>query len=189
MAGQEARMMSPTGNNRVRSARELGDGGFTLVELILVMSLLLIVLAVAAPSLAPFFKGRGLDSEARRFVTLGVFPILGSTTALCLAAAALLKLNQPVIHLVNWFAYPLQIPLILVFIRLGEKIVGAPPVPFSITDMLQRFKDSPAQFLRDFGLTGLHGICGWLVVAPLVVAILYFALRPVLRKMAKVRIG
>ena len=63
-------MMSPTGNNRVRSARELGDGGFTLVELILVMSLLLIVLAVAAPSLAPFFKGRGLDSEARRFVTL-----------------------------------------------------------------------------------------------------------------------
>ena len=122
-------------------------------------------------------------------VTLGVFPILGSTTALCLAAAALFKLNQPVIHLVNWFAYPLQIPLILVFIRLGEKIVGAPPVPFSITDMLQRFKDSPAQFLRDFGLTGLHGICGWLVVAPLVVAILYFTLRPVLRKMAKVRIG
>ena len=32
-------------------------------------------------------------------VALGVFPILGSTTALCLAAAALLKLNQPVIQI------------------------------------------------------------------------------------------
>ena len=120
---------------------------------------------------------------------LGVFPILGSTTALCLAAAALLKLNQPVIHLVNWLVYPLQIPLLLVFIRFGEKIVGARPVPFSVTDMLQRFKDSPAQFFRDFGLTALHGIGGWLVVAPLVVAILYFVLRPALRKMAQVKIG
>ena len=122
-------------------------------------------------------------------LALGVFPILGSTTALCLAAAVLLKLNQPVIHLVNWLIYPLQPPLILVFIRLGEKLAGAPPVPFSITDMLARFKDSPAQFFRDFGLTALHGIVGWLLVAPLVVAILYFALRPGLRKMAKVRIG
>lgn len=63
-------MMSPTGNNPVRSAKAFRDGGFTLIELILVMALLLIVLAVAAPSLAPFFKGRGLDSEARRFVAL-----------------------------------------------------------------------------------------------------------------------
>ena len=122
-------------------------------------------------------------------VMLGVFPILGSTTALCLTAAVLLKLNQPVIHLVNWLVYPLQPPLILVFIRLGERLVGASPVPFSITEMLQRFKDSPAQFFRDFGLTALHGIGGWLLVAPLLVAILYFTLRPVLRKMAKVRIG
>lgn len=43
---------------------------FTLVELILVMALLLIVLAVAAPSLANFFRGRTLDAEARRFLSL-----------------------------------------------------------------------------------------------------------------------
>lgn len=122
-------------------------------------------------------------------VALGVFPILGSTTALCLAAAVFLKLNQPVIHLVNWFIYPLQFPLILIFIRLGEKLVGAAPVPFSITDMLQRFKDSPAQFFRDFGLTALHGIGGWLLVAPVGVTILYFTLRPAMRKMARVQIS
>jgi len=43
---------------------------FTLIELILVMAMLLIVLAVAAPSLSNFFRGRSLDSEARRFVAL-----------------------------------------------------------------------------------------------------------------------
>jgi len=44
--------------------------GFTLIELILVMTLLMIVLAVSAPSLGSFFKGRNLDSEARRIYSL-----------------------------------------------------------------------------------------------------------------------
>ncbi len=44
--------------------------GFTLIELILVMALLGIVLAVSAPSLSRFFKGRGLDNEAQRFLAL-----------------------------------------------------------------------------------------------------------------------
>jgi type II secretion system protein H len=46
------------------------DAAFTLIELILVMALLAIVLAVCAPSLSQFFKGRNLDSEAKRFMAL-----------------------------------------------------------------------------------------------------------------------
>jgi len=43
---------------------------FTLIELILVMALLAVVLAVSAPSLSRFFRSRGLESEARRFMAL-----------------------------------------------------------------------------------------------------------------------
>lgn len=43
---------------------------FTLIELILVMAMLAVVIAVAAPSLSKFFKGRTLESEARRFLSL-----------------------------------------------------------------------------------------------------------------------
>jgi type II secretion system protein H len=43
---------------------------FTLIELILVLALLAVVLAVSVPSLSRFFKGRGLDNEARRFLAL-----------------------------------------------------------------------------------------------------------------------
>jgi len=43
---------------------------FTLIELILVMALLAIVLAIAAPSLSRFFHSRSLDNEARRFLAL-----------------------------------------------------------------------------------------------------------------------
>ena len=55
-------------------------------------------------------------------VTLGVFPVLGSTTALCATAALAFRLNLPAIQLVNYFVYPLQIALLIPFFRLGEKL-------------------------------------------------------------------
>ena|SRR5438128_10544244 len=54
----------------LRAGSKRNDPGFTLVELILVMAMLLIVLGVAFPSLKGFFRGRNLDSEARRFLSL-----------------------------------------------------------------------------------------------------------------------
>lgn len=58
--------MSPIGRNADGRAR----AAFTLIELILVMAMILAVVGVAAPLLGGFFKGRVLDSEARRFVAL-----------------------------------------------------------------------------------------------------------------------
>ena len=43
---------------------------FTLIELILVLVLLAVVIAISAPSLSRFFRGRSLDSEARRLLAL-----------------------------------------------------------------------------------------------------------------------
>lgn len=47
-----------------------GISGFTLIELILVMTILTIAVSVTAPSLANFFRGRTLDSEGRRLLSL-----------------------------------------------------------------------------------------------------------------------
>lgn len=43
---------------------------FTLIELILVLAILAIVTALAAPSLFNFFRGRTLDAEARQLLAL-----------------------------------------------------------------------------------------------------------------------
>ncbi len=58
-------MTLPTGKPRSETRR-----AFTLIELVMVMTLLVVVVAVAAPSLAGFFRGRALDSEARRLLSL-----------------------------------------------------------------------------------------------------------------------
>ena len=44
--------------------------GFTLVELTLVMVIMVIIVSLVMPSLKGFFRGRGLDNEALRFLAL-----------------------------------------------------------------------------------------------------------------------
>jgi type II secretion system protein H len=53
----------PNVNSRVRAA-------FTLVEMVLVMTIMTILLSIVFPSLQGFFRGRNLDNEARRFLSL-----------------------------------------------------------------------------------------------------------------------
>ena len=60
---------SPGAGCRRRSAGSR-SGGFTLIELILVMAILTMAVSVTAPVLANFFRGRTLDSEARRLLAL-----------------------------------------------------------------------------------------------------------------------
>ena len=59
------------GNERRRlTPQPAVRGGFTLIELILVMALLTVVISLTAPKLSRFFHGRTLDSEARRLLAL-----------------------------------------------------------------------------------------------------------------------
>lgn len=63
-------MTSPTGRTAIRSGERTARAAFTLVELLLVMTLLIVVTSLAAPLLGNFFRGRSLDSEARRLLAL-----------------------------------------------------------------------------------------------------------------------
>lgn len=117
-------------------------------------------------------------------VTISVFPILGATTALCALVAIALRLNQPIIQLVNYLAYPLQIALLIPFYRAGEHVLGRQPIPLSISLLFERFRADFMQFLKDFGMIAVGGIIVWLIAAPLAIAALYFTTRPPLRGLA-----
>src|SRR5438046_264647 len=66
-------------------------------------------------------------------IGLGVFPVLGSTTILCALAAIVFRLNLPSIQLVNYFVYPLQLGLLIPFLRFGEILFRSPHVSLSLT--------------------------------------------------------
>lgn len=145
---------------------------------------------VVAPILAQLRQGITPEKIALTLALggiLGIVPILGTSTALCAAAGIWLRLNQPLIQMVNFLVYPLQILLLLPFYRAGETLFGQPHVPiFSVTELLQRFSAGPLQFLVDYGMVGVYGIVAWLLFAgPLAVAA-YIVLRPILTRMRRV---
>jgi hypothetical protein len=117
-------------------------------------------------------------------VVCGLFPVLGATTLLCVAFGFALRLSHAALQLANYLVYPLQVALILGFVRLGERTLNASPMPFSVSAIVAAARENPALFLERFGLTGLHAILGWALVAPLLAAGLYVALLPLLRTAA-----
>lgn len=117
---------------------------------------------------------------------LGIFPLLGTTTVLCALLGVALRLNQPILQLVNYLVYPLQIALLFPFYRAGEWLFGREPVPLlSVPQLAERFADGPWQFLADYGIVALCGAAVWLLVAPLVLGTLYVTLRAPVQALAR----
>jgi len=118
-------------------------------------------------------------------VAAGLFPFLGFTTLLCFVVAVVLRLNQPIIHVVNQVLWPVHLTMILVYVHFGAWLYRAETLPFDPTEVPHLFLHSQREFWGRFGLVGLHAFTAWLVTVPFIVAGLYFPLRPVLRRLAR----
>lgn len=113
---------------------------------------------------------------------LALFPILGTTTLLCILAGVLLKLNQPIIQIVNALCTPLHFAVIFLEWELGRWLFGGPPLPNPGVGVNHLLFSSPTQFLEHFGLGALHAIGAWAVVAPVWTLLLYMGSLPILRE-------
>ena len=118
-------------------------------------------------------------------ITLGVFPVLGSTTALCALGALAFRLNLPAIQLVNYFVYPLQVAFLIPFFRLGEKLFGAQHLPLSVAQIYAMIHASVTGAVRALWTTTWHAIVVWCLLAPVAAIVLYLILAPLLRRVAR----
>lgn len=117
-------------------------------------------------------------------MVLGLFPILGTPTLVCLLAGWMFKLNHVAMQVFKEAVYPLHLALILVFIRLGERLYGAPLLTLSIPELIGKFKESPLGFAREFGMAAVHGASAWLVIAPFAAILIKWAVMPGVRRIA-----
>ena len=76
---------------------------------------------IAEPTVQLLKQGvtpRAIAASMATGAVIGIFPVLGTTTATCLAVALLLRLNLVTIQILNWLVYPLQVLLIIPFMTL-----------------------------------------------------------------------
>jgi len=119
-------------------------------------------------------------------LVLGIFPSLGWTTLLCFLATLLLGLNLPAVQLVNYFAYPLQLALLIPFIRAGEILFHRARLPLSLAQIVAMINANVWNAIKVLWIVTLHAIVAWALLAPPVIYILYRVLVPVLRRLAQV---
>jgi len=115
---------------------------------------------------------------------LGIFPVLGTTSLLCLIAALLFRLNLPAVQLVNLLVNPLWFVLLIPFIRLGERLFGVPPLAMTSSQILALAHAGFVHSVRVLWLASLRAAAAWLLVGPLGIIALYLTLVPVIRRMA-----
>ena len=63
---------------------------------------------------------------------IGCIPVIGVPTVLCASIALALRLNQPAIQAANYAAMPLQLALIVPFMRLGSWLIPSRPSAFTL---------------------------------------------------------
>ncbi len=114
---------------------------------------------------------------------LAVFPVIGATTVLCIVAAWLGRLNQPAVQLVNYFAYPIQILLLIPFVRLGERLFHSPRMPLNASQILEHIKADAVGSVRMLWTSTWHAAVAWLMVVPLATVLLTLILIPIMRKL------
>jgi uncharacterized protein (DUF2062 family) len=117
-------------------------------------------------------------------IVLGIFPVLGSTTILCAVAALVFGLNLPAIQLVNYLIYPVQLFLLVPFIRIGEKLFRVAPLPLSLGQILTMVRTDLQHAVATLWRTEVHAISAWLLIGPVAICLLYFLLSRALRRVA-----
>lgn len=143
---------------------------------------------------AILWLGQGV-SPLRLAVTLalgfavGCIPVVGIPTVLCAGLALALRLNLPAIQAANYAAMPLQLALIVPFVRLGGRITTWLPAAESERLLVPRALQqvSGLSFATHMGTMAGQALLAWLVAAIPAVLLMTLGLNLMLRRIPMLR--
>lgn len=146
----------------------------------------------AAKRTAVLWLSQGISPQ-RLAVTLalgfavGCIPVIGIPTVLCAGLALALRLNLPAIQAANYAAMPLQLALIVPFVRLGGWLVSTPehPAQYLVPHTVNHFSALNIATLMS-GWAG-EALLAWLVAAVPAVLLMTLALNLMLRRIPALR--
>ena len=115
-------------------------------------------------------------------VMLGNFPLMGTTTVLCVIVGAALRLNQPVLQAANYAMLISQLVMIPILLWVGETVTGAEHLSLDPEIVVRQFFQDKVIFFEKFGMAGVHAVLGWCLVAPVLGWIVYAITEIVFRR-------
>ncbi len=131
----------------------------------------------------------------------GLFPILGTTILLCMIVGIVLRLNQPLIQLVNALCSVPHLFCVYGLIRLGDLIFGVHHPQFTVSEFVTHRPHSfpnlwaillslwreHGLYLHRLGATAFHALVAWALIAPLWIFVVFQLVHPPLQRAARRR--
>ncbi|MGO9336900.1 MAG: DUF2062 domain-containing protein [Terracidiphilus sp.] len=111
---------------------------------------------------------------------IGCIPVVGIPTLVCAALALTLRLNLPAIQAANYAVMPLQLLLIVPFVRLGGRLIASSHNPSLQAGAL--LHASPHVVATQMGWLAGQALLAWVLIAMPAVLLLTFMLTKVLRR-------
>ena len=105
---------------------------------------------------------------------ISTIPILGVSTFMITTVSFKRKLNLPVMIALSYLMWPVQIMLIIPFIRVGEFIFSVPRNHHTVEEIISSFQNSFFQTLSQLSFELLCGLGGWLFTAVPVAVVVYW---------------
>jgi len=114
---------------------------------------------------------------------IGINPVVGTTTLLCLAVTFPCRLNVVAVQIANHAMFPFELALVIPFIRLGTWVFHTAAMPLSPHLFLQAVRTAPLALTRQLWSWEWHAFVTWAVLAAAAAPLIAFGLTPVLRRL------
>jgi uncharacterized protein (DUF2062 family) len=116
-------------------------------------------------------------------VMVGINPVIGTTTVLCLAVSFSLRLNVVATQIANHAVFPVELVLVIPFIRLGSKVFHTAAMPLSPRLFFAAARSAPLALTRQLWIWEWHAFVVWAAVSVVAAPLIALGLTPVLRRL------
>ena len=118
----------------------------------------------------------------------GAFPVLGLASYICLLLTLSLRQNIIIVQVVNWLVYPIQILLLIPFMKLGNAIFGGSDITLTFHQVVVAFQSGILNGIKLIGIISLYGVIAWVVTAIPTLFIFYSLFLFIFRNIKKIKL-
>jgi hypothetical protein len=106
-------------------------------------------------------------------ITIGIIPFYGLTTLLVGTLAIALRLDFVVMQVVHYVVHPLQIALLIPFLKISSHLLSSGAVDFTVMGYISYFRSNFWLALNDFWKLNLLAIAIWFILSIPLFILLY----------------
>ena len=142
---------------------------------------------IIQPTLGFLKSGTSPEQLAVAFslgIVVGVVPLLGCTTLICMLLAFTLRLNMAALQLINYLMFPLQLLLFIPFFHAGGFFFEPLDIPVSVSSISDMMSNDFPGTISKLWLANLQALLVWLTLAIPAYFMLYFVLSRSLKRVA-----